>query len=229
MSAIAQVQDGKIVETSSQNSLAESVGSKNGMDKDTFLQLLVAQMKYQDPLEPTSNTEYISQYATFSQVEQMQNMAGTMELSRASQMVGQEVWIKTTDSTGQSKYIQGQVDYVVYENGKAYVSVNEELYSIDDVDTVVDKAYNKAYNMATELVNRIFQLPGINGIDLGDCEEIDELEEIYKGMDEYQKKFVASDAVKALEEYIEKAKEVRLAAESADNKENQTDDDNGEE
>lgn len=229
MSAIAQIQDGKIVETSSQNSLAESVGSKNGMDKDTFLQLLVAQMKYQDPLEPTSNTEYISQYATFSQVEQMQNMAGTMELSRASQMVGQEVWIKTTDSTGQSKYIQGQVDYVVYENGKAYVSVNEELYSIDDVDTVVDKAYNKAYNMATELVNRIFQLPGINGIDLGDCEEIDELEEIYKGMDEYQKKFVASDAVKALEEYIEKAKEVRLAAESADNEENQTDDDNGEE
>lgn len=228
MSAIAQVQDGKIVETSSQNSLAEAVGSNNGMDKDTFLQLLVAQMKYQDPLEPTSNTEYISQYATFSQVEQMQNMAGTMELSRASQLVGQEVWIKTTDASGQSKYIQGQVDYVVYENGKAYVSVDEELYSIDDVDTVVDKAYNTAYNLATDLVNRIFQLPGINGIDLTDCEEIDELEKIYNDMDEYQKKFVAKDAVKALEEYVEKAKEVRLAAEQAGKEEtNNADDSNG--
>lgn len=241
MSAIAQVQDGKIVETSSQNSLANAVGSSNGMDKDTFLQLLVAQMKYQDPLEPTSNTEYISQYATFSQVEQMQNMAGTMELSRASQLVGQEVWIKTTDANGQSKYIQGQVDYVVYENGKAYVSVDEELYSIDDVDTVVDKAYNTAYNKATDLVNRIFKLPGINGIDLSDCEEIDELEKIYNEMDEYQKKFVATDAVKALEEYIGKAKEVRLAAEAAggankpddgenpDNGENPDGDGNGEE
>lgn len=229
MSAIAQVQDGKIVETSSQNSLAEAVGSKNGMDKDTFLQLLVAQMKYQDPLQPTSNTEYISQYATFSQVEQMQNMAGTMELSRASQLVGQEVWIKATDANGTSKYIQGQVDYVVYENGKAYVSVEEELYSIDDVDTVVDKVYNTAYNKATDLVNRIFMLPGINGIDLSDCEEIDDLEKIYNEMDEYQKKFVAKDAVKALEEYVEKAKEVRLAAEQAGDDGDSNGDDNKEE
>ena len=68
MSAIAQVKDGKIVETNSQDSLAKANGGMNGVDKDTFLQLLVAQMKYQDPLQPTSNTEYISQYATFSQV-----------------------------------------------------------------------------------------------------------------------------------------------------------------
>lgn len=218
MSAIAQVKDGQIVESTSQSSLANATSSSNGVDKDTFLQLLVAQMKYQDPLEPTSNTEFISQYATFSQVEQMQNMAGTMELSRASQLVGQEVWVKTTDSTGKEGYIQGQVDYVVYENGKAYVSIKEQLYSIDDVDTVVDKTYNTAFNLASDLVNRIFMLPGINGIDLSDCEEIDKLEKIYEDMDDYQKSFVASDAVKALQEYIEKAKEVRLAAEQAGNK-----------
>ena len=215
MSAIAQIKDGKVVETTSQTSLANAVGSNNGMNKDTFLQLLVAQMKYQDPLEPTSNTEYISQYATFSQVEQMQNMAGTMELSRASQLVGKEVCIKTTNASGETAYVQGQVDYVAYENGKAYVSVNEQLYSIDDVDTVVDKEYNTAYNMATDLVNRIFMLPGIKGIDLSDCDEIDELEKIYNGMSDYQKKFVAKDAVAALNEYIERAKEVRLAAEAA--------------
>lgn len=221
MSAIAQVQDGKIVETTSQNSLAGSTtSSTNGMDKDTFLQLLVAQMKYQDPLEPTSNTEYISQYATFSQVEQMQNMAGTMELSRASQLVGQQVYVKTTNSTGESSYVHGQVDYVVYENGKAYVAINEELYSIDDVDTVVDETYMEAYTMAQELVNRIFMLPGINGIDLSDCKEIDELEKLYSEMDEYQKSFVAKDAVTALEEYVAKAKEVRLAAEQAEQNNN---------
>lgn len=222
--AIAQIQDGKVVETTSQSSLASSTtAAANGMDKDTFLQLLVAQMKYQDPLEPTSNTEYISQYATFSQVEQMQNMAGTMELSRASQLVGQQVWVKTTNSTGESSYVQGQVDYVVYENGKAFVAIDEELYSIDDVDTVVDKTYNDAYTMAQDLVNRIFMLPGVNGVDLSDCEEIDELEKIYNGMDEYQKGFVAKDAVTALEEYVAKAKEVRLAAEEA-NKDNNSDD-----
>lgn len=225
MSAIAQVQDGKIVETSSQNSLANAVSSSsNGMDKDTFLQLLVAQMKYQDPLEPTSNTEYISQYATFSQVEQMQNMAGTMELSRASQLVGQQVWVKTTNSQGESSYVQGQVDYVVYENGKAYVSIQEKLYSIDDVDTVVDKDYNEAYNLASDFVNRIFMLPGLNGIDLSDCDEIDELEKIYNDMNDYQKTFVAKDVVTALEEYIAKAKEVRLTAQETENGSNEEDD-----
>ena len=48
--------------------------NKSSLGKDAFLQLLVAQMKYQDPLEPTSNTEYISQLATFSELEEMQNL-----------------------------------------------------------------------------------------------------------------------------------------------------------
>lgn len=210
MSTIAQIRDGKVVESASQDSLSKTAESNDGMNKDTFLQLLVAQMKYQDPLEPTSNTEYISQFATFSQVEQMQNMAGSMELSRASQMVGQEVWIKAEDANGESKYVQGRVDYVVYENGKAYLSVNEELYSIDNVDTVVDPRYNEAYQLATDLVNQIFKLPGINSIGLSDCDRIDELKKKYDSMDEYQKKFVASDAADALKKYVEKANEIRL-------------------
>ena len=98
----APVKDGQIVETGSQNSLKKAnAGDKNSMDKDAFLQLLVAQMQYQDPLEPTSNTEFISQYAQFSQVEQMQNMAGTTELARATSLVGKEVYVKTTDSAGE--------------------------------------------------------------------------------------------------------------------------------
>ena len=86
MALVAPVKNGKIVETASQASVKKSTkSSKSGMDKEAFLQLLVAQMKYQDPLEPTSNTEYISQYAQFSQVEQMQNMSSSMDLQRAHQ------------------------------------------------------------------------------------------------------------------------------------------------
>ena len=71
MSLMAPIEDGKFVESASQSSLSKTNSANNDMDKDAFLQLLVAQMKYQDPLQPTSNTEYISQYAQFSQVEQM--------------------------------------------------------------------------------------------------------------------------------------------------------------
>ena len=68
---IANVIDGKV---DSPSSLQEErkVGSQLG--KDDFLLLLVTQMKYQDPLEPTSNTEYVAQLAQFTELEYMQNM-----------------------------------------------------------------------------------------------------------------------------------------------------------
>lgn len=214
MALVQAVEDGKLVESASQNSLKNtSKASKDGMDKEAFLQLLVAQMKYQDPLEPTSNTEYISQYAQFSQVEQMQNMSTSMDLQRASGLVGQEVYIKTTTSNGETKYVQGKVDYVVYENGKAYLSINEELYSLDDLDTVADKSYLSAYDKAAEFVKRIAKLPGINGVSITDAESIQELDEIYKGMNDYEKTFVANDVVKTLEAYLEKLEELKTAAE----------------
>jgi flagellar basal-body rod modification protein FlgD len=217
MSIVATVENGQIVESASQSSLSNtsSTSSSSGTDKESFLQLLVAQMKYQDPLEPTSNTEYISQYAQFTQVEEMQNMASSMDLQRASQLVGQEVYIKTTSSSGNTSYVQGKVDYVVYENNKAYLSINESLYSIDDLDTVVDGEYLAAYNKAQTFVNSINKLPNVNGVDSSDLEDIDELEATYNAMSDYEKTFVASDVVSSLNKYIEKAKEVRLAAENA--------------
>lgn len=53
MSLVAPVEDGKIVETSSESSLKRAKkSSENGMDKEAFLQLLVAQMKYRIPWSP---------------------------------------------------------------------------------------------------------------------------------------------------------------------------------
>lgn len=216
MALVQPIKDGKVVETASQSSLNKAnAASGDSMDKDAFLQLLVAQMKYQDPLEPTSNTEYISQYAQFSQVEQMQNMAVSMDLQRASGLVGQEVYVKTTDSQGKTDYVQGKVDYVVYENGKAYVSIDESLYSLDDLDTVVDATYLAAYNKASDFAVEMNKLPNVNAIDLTNAEKVDELEKIYNEMNDYEKTFVAKDYVTKLEKYVEKLKEVRLAEEEA--------------
>ena len=214
MALVAPVENGKVVETESQNSL-KNASKTNGsnMDKDAFLQLLVAQMKYQDPLEPTSNTEFISQYAQFSQVEQMQNMAGSMDLSRASALVGQEVYIKTTTSAGETKYVQGKVDYVVYENGKAYLSIDESLYSLDDLDSVVDKEYQAAYDKAYAFTVRLNKLPVAAGLDMTDAKEVDELQKMYDEMSEYEKTFVTEENEKKLKEYVEKLQELRDKAE----------------
>jgi flagellar basal-body rod modification protein FlgD len=51
-----------------------SVTRDDQMDKDTFLKLLVAQMRYQDPSNPTDPTQFMSQTAAFSQVEKLDQL-----------------------------------------------------------------------------------------------------------------------------------------------------------
>ena len=229
MALVAPVENGKIVETASQTSVKNSTKSNSsGMDKEAFLQLLVAQMKYQDPLEPTSNTEYIAQYAQFSQVEQMQNMSSSMDLQRASALVGKEVYIKTTTSSGDTKLIQGKVDYVSYENNKAYLYINEQKYSIDDLDSVVDTDYLNAYNKAYNFTVKLNKLPNVNGIDSTDGETVDALEKEYNEMSDYEKSFLAKDTVTSLNKYIERMKEIRKAAEEADEKDSGSKEETGE-
>ena len=223
MALVAPVENGKIVETASQASVKNSTKtSSDGMDKEAFLQLLVAQMKYQDPLEPTSNTEYIAQYAQFSQVEQMQNMSNSMDLQRASALVGKEVYIKTTTSSGDTKLVQGRVDYVAYENNKAYLYINEQKYSIDDLDSIVDADYLDAYNKAYNFTIKLNKLPNVNGIDSTDGETIDELEKEYNDMSDYEKSFLAKDTVNSLNKYIERMKEIREAAKEAEEKDSES-------
>lgn len=206
MGVSAVVKNGEIQETASQSSVKQATASKNGMDKDAFLQLLVAQMKYQDPLEPTSNTEYISQYATFSQVEQMQNMASTMELSRASSMVGKQVLIQTTDSTGNTKEVQGMVEYVKYENNKAYVSIDGTLYSIDDVTAVIGQDYQDAVELAQLFLKTLYDLPDVSEITLEHKDKVETLQKAYNAMTDYQRSFISEKDVKKLQEYIDRIK-----------------------
>ena len=76
-----------------------------GSQKDTFLKLLVAQMKYQDPSNPASSSELMAQNATFTQVEKLQEIAtqnaSLLALQRSSSagaLVGRTV--SYTDDTG---------------------------------------------------------------------------------------------------------------------------------
>ena len=221
MSVGAVVKDGQIQETASQSSV-QKTSSSNGMDKDAFLQLLVAQMKYQDPLEPTSNTEYISQYATFSQVEQMQNMAASMELSRASSMVGKLVNVETTNSNGETKQVQGMVEYVTYENNKAYVSIDGTLYSADDVTAVVDETYQDAYDLAITFAGAMEELPLFEELTLSDKEAVSILQQGYNSMTAYQQSFISKADVEKLQQYVARIAQLEAEAEE-NNKAEETD------
>ena len=55
---------------SSKSTKEKDAKESSTLDVNDFLSLLVTEMQYQDPLEPTDNSQYIAQMATFSQVDQ---------------------------------------------------------------------------------------------------------------------------------------------------------------
>ena len=193
----ATVKNGEIVTSASQDSLSKANEKSNsGMDKDAFLQLLVAQMKYQDPLEPTSNTEYISQYAQFSQVEALNNMSTTMELSRYSTYVGKEVIIETTDGSGKSSQTRGFVDYVTFEEGKAYLSIEGNLYKASDIVSVISSEFSTAEEVAKQFAKTIKDLPAVDQISIeNNGNTITNLLNLYNSLGDYEKGFLDDDDV----------------------------------
>lgn len=219
----ANVVDGILQQTATSNSnKTQKTSGGSSLGKDDFLQLLVAQMKYQDPLEPTSNTEYISQYATFSELEQMQNMSSTMELSRASDLVGKTVVVETTDATGNTSSDMGVVDYISYENNKALVWVNGQSWALDSVKEVADPAYIEAYSMAVTLNAALNKLPNINALSIQDKDAVDSISKMFDGMDEYQQSFVAQESVEKIKNYVQKMQELIKLQELADDNNSET-------
>jgi flagellar basal-body rod modification protein FlgD len=90
------------------NTATTQVGNANGFDSETFLKLLVAQLKYQDPSDPASSSELMAQTATLAQVQSLDAIAKqnsqslTLQKSlSAGALVGQTV--SYTDSDGATK------------------------------------------------------------------------------------------------------------------------------
>ncbi|RTE94379.1 MULTISPECIES: flagellar hook assembly protein FlgD [Bradyrhizobium] len=81
--------------------------SSNSVDYNTFLQLLIAEMKNQDPTNPMDTSQYMSQFAQLSTVEQamqtnskLDALLSSQSLSQANGLIGKTV--SFTDSTGAS-------------------------------------------------------------------------------------------------------------------------------
>ena len=224
MSVNAVVQDGKIVEQGTTSSSAQSSkGASNGYDKDAFMNILVAQMKYQDPLEPTSNTEYINQYATFTQVEQLSNMAEAFSLTRASDMVGKTVVVTKEDGTS----VQGRVDYVTYTGGEAYLNIDGTDYSMDQVSNVADSTFVEAHDQADDLTEMIDKFPDINNLNYTYAEQIYTAYAFYQNMNAEALGYVDQKYITKLEEFKTKIDELveeatRNAQELADRQATQT-------
>lgn len=225
------IKDGEVVDTSAEGMSSSTAKKKsnNGLDKEAFLQLLVAQMRYQDPLEPTDNTTYISQLATFTQVEEIQNMQSSLQQMEANDLVGKTVILKVTDSaTGSTEEVVGQVDAVLHEEGKTYLSINDKTYSIDDLYSVMDEVYLDAISLAKSFSLAVNSLPSLSMLTNADGEKIANLRKAYESMTDYQKSFISDSDLEKLTKAEEQMKLLGGNPEGGDPETDKTEGDNTE-
>ncbi|MFT4711025.1 MAG: flagellar hook assembly protein FlgD [Planctomycetota bacterium] len=117
---------------------APVAGEANGdksLGKDAFMELLVTQMKNQDPMNPQSNEDFVAQLASFSSLEQMEKMNENLlgmalldesnallsQLTEGSSLIGKNVnWIDP--ATGAAK--SGEVDSIKIEDGLSFLKID---------------------------------------------------------------------------------------------------------
>ena len=114
-------------------------GSPNGLGKDDFLKLLLAQLSNQDPLKPLEDKEFIAQLAQFNTLEQMQQMnthmldllAG-MSLAEGSNLLGKFV---------EAGSYSGVVNSVAMVDGKAQITLSTEDGDVQVALTQVTRVF----------------------------------------------------------------------------------------
>ncbi len=108
---------------------------KDLVNQETFLNLLVAEMSNQDPLEPTTNTEFISQLATFSSMQYMLDTSKYSMANYASSLVGKVATGSMMD--GPNLVMQTGVVEKVVKNGDSYtVTINGMDFDISKITAV---------------------------------------------------------------------------------------------
>jgi flagellar basal-body rod modification protein FlgD len=98
------------------------------LDKDAFLRLLLTELKYQDPLNPTDDKAFIAQMAQFSALEQMQNMSKAFALTQGCNMIGRQIFGQTKE-----KEVGGVAEAVVIKNGAPFIRTGDDEIPLESV------------------------------------------------------------------------------------------------
>jgi flagellar basal-body rod modification protein FlgD len=118
---------------------APAVAPGNEMGKDTFLKLLVAQLKYQNPLSPTDGTEFMAQTAQFTVVEKLDELSKqNAELLSANRALGASGLIgKSVVTTGlDGSDVVGTVTGVRFDAGGPVLLTGDTEVSLTAVKEV---------------------------------------------------------------------------------------------
>ena len=106
---------------------------------DDFLTLMVAQLKNQDFMNPVDDTQYVTQLAQISTMQQMEEMAYNAKSSYVASLVGKNVSAAKFTVSGDLKKADGVVEKISLLDGKFVIYVDGEAFSMDEIMELKDK------------------------------------------------------------------------------------------
>lgn len=111
-----------VAATSAVGSTAQSAF---GLEFQSLLRIILTQLTYQDPLKPLDNTEFVSQLAQFSQLQQTQSLNDQMTSLLAAQSATQATSLlgKTVDVATSTVTLSGKVESVSFSSGAPTVTI----------------------------------------------------------------------------------------------------------
>lgn len=121
------------------SALSSTTGSSSDtfVSEDTFLQLLVTQLQNQDPLNPQDSSQFVSQLASFSTLEQMTQMSQSMESmleTSVTSLIGKTATV--LDSTVSAGYVTGTITGITYYADGPAVTINSTDYAFNQVQNI---------------------------------------------------------------------------------------------
>ena len=144
------------------NNNVSTTNSNSALGKDDFLNILVTELQNQDPTNPMDDTQFISQMAQFSSLEQMQNMSQTTALQQAVQSIGSYVKAEVTGTDGNTQLIYGQVTSVQKSGTDVYLTLgNGTQIKTSEVESTMNA--NGLYQEAQSLVGQNVYLMNSTG------------------------------------------------------------------
>lgn len=108
----------------------------SGLGVDDFLTLMVAQMQNQDFMDPMDDTQFISQMAQFSTMQEMQRLAAYSESNYAISLVGKTVTASRIDSRGNLDTVTDVVTSISLVDNEYVISVGGKQYTLGQIMSV---------------------------------------------------------------------------------------------
>lgn len=109
------------------------------VSSETFLSLLVAEMTNQDPMEPTSNTEFVTQMAQFTSLQYSKDAATYAQSNYASSLVGKTVTAQKMDGS-EVVTKTGVVDSVMKSGDSYTIKIDGVSFDISKVISIADSS-----------------------------------------------------------------------------------------